>query len=150
MGYINATDPDLGPEVNSLIPYPQKRISSTFQIMDDGAYFHRDIFRLRISEHLQISRVRRGQWDSISKQYSKRCDEVRDCNDNAPYFTFPGMNPFSLNVDYHPYHPNNITVLKASDSDSRENAFLKYKIASGNDKQLFSLNQYTGLLFLQT
>ena len=72
--------------------------------------------------------------------------EVRDENDNAPYFTFPSINPFTMDVVYYPRHTINITVLRASDSDSRENAFLKYEITSGNDKQLFAINQYTGLL----
>lgn len=72
--------------------------------------------------------------------------EVKDVNDNAPYFTFPSVNPYSMDVVYYPRHTNNITVLKASDIDSRENAFLKYEILSGNNKQLFAIDHYSGLL----
>lgn len=36
--------------------------------------------------------------------------------------------------------------MKASDRDSRENAFLRYEITGGNNKQLFTINHYTGLL----
>ena len=72
--------------------------------------------------------------------------EIEDKNDNAPYFTFPSVNPFNLDVKYHPHHTKNITLLKAADSDSQENAFLKYEITSGNDKQLFAINHYSGLL----
>ena len=75
--------------------------------------------------------------------------EVRDENDNAPYFTFftfPSVNPYNMDVTYYPHHTKNITQIKASDSDSQENAFLKYEIIRGNSKQIFTINQYTGLL----
>ena len=72
--------------------------------------------------------------------------EVTDKNDNAPYFTFPSVKPYNLDVTYYPHHTKNITQIKAADSDSQENAFLKYEIIRGNDKQMFSMNQYTGLL----
>ena len=72
--------------------------------------------------------------------------EVTDKNDNAPYFTFPSVKPYNLDVTYYPHHTKNITQIKAVDIDSQENAFLKYQIIRGNDKQMFSMNQYTGLL----
>ena len=72
--------------------------------------------------------------------------KVRDENDNAPYFTFPSVNPYNMDVTYYPHHTKNISQIKASDSDSQENAFLKYEIIRGNSKQIFSINQYTGLL----
>ncbi|CAE1329959.1 unnamed protein product [Acanthosepion pharaonis] len=72
--------------------------------------------------------------------------EVRDENDNAPYFTFPSINPYTMDFVYYPHHTNNITTLRASDSDSRENAFLRYEIIAGNEEQIFNLNHYTGLL----
>ena len=72
--------------------------------------------------------------------------EVTDKNDNAPYFTFPSVNPYNMDVVYYRHHSKNITHLKAADGDSQENAFLKYEIIRGNDKQIFSMNQYTGLL----
>lgn len=37
-------------------------------------------------------------------------------------------------------------VLKASDKDSLENAFLKYEIIGGNKDKLFSINRYSGLI----
>ncbi|XP_052829003.1 protocadherin beta-15 isoform X2 [Octopus bimaculoides] len=72
--------------------------------------------------------------------------EVMDENDNAPYFTFPSVNPFSFDVYYNPQSKNDIIALRASDRDSRQNAFLKYEIIEGNEKQLFSVNLYTGVL----
>ncbi|XP_052829081.1 protocadherin beta-15 isoform X1 [Octopus bimaculoides] len=72
--------------------------------------------------------------------------EVMDKNDNAPYFTFPSVNPFSLDIYYHPQSKKDITVLRASDRDSHVNAFLRYEILGGNDKQLFTINPYTGVL----
>ena len=72
--------------------------------------------------------------------------EISDNNDNAPYFTFPSVNPYNLDVVYYPHHTKNISQIKASDSDSQKNAFLKYEIIRGNSKQTFGINQYTGLL----
>ncbi|XP_029645575.1 protocadherin beta-13-like isoform X1 [Octopus sinensis] len=72
--------------------------------------------------------------------------EVMDKNDNAPYFTFPSVSPFTLDVHYHPQSNSDITTLRASDRDSHVNAFLKYEILSGNGKQLFTVNPYTGTL----
>ncbi|GAB1604335.1 protocadherin beta-13-like isoform X1 [Argonauta hians] len=70
--------------------------------------------------------------------------EVMDKNDNPPYFTFPSVNPFSLDVHYHPQSKSDITTLRASDRDGHVNAFLKYEILAGNAKQLFTINPYTG------
>ncbi|GAB1603903.1 protocadherin beta-15-like isoform X1 [Argonauta hians] len=72
--------------------------------------------------------------------------EVLDENDNAPYFTFPSVDPFSYDVYYNPQSKNDIIALRASDRDSRQNAFLQFEILGRNEKQLFSVNLYTGVL----
>ncbi|XP_036365283.1 protocadherin beta-15-like [Octopus sinensis] len=72
--------------------------------------------------------------------------EILDQNDNAPYFTYPSSDPYTLNVQYHPQSKSDITVLRASDGDSGNNAFLRYAIVQGNDKQLFSMNSHSGAL----
>lgn len=148
VGSINATDPDLGSGgklTYSLITHSKHFLP--FQITDYGfistttSLDHelQDIYKFQVM-------VKDNGIPSLNNTVNIIV-EVRDENDNAPYFTFPSINPFTMDVVYYPHHTNNITVLKASDIDSRENAFLRYEITAGNEKQLFTLNPYTGLLF---
>ena len=147
VGAINATDPDLGPAgklTYSLLASNKNFLP--FQIMDDGVILSivsldhefQDIYKFQVF-------VKDGGTPSLNNTVNVIV-EVKDKNDNAPYFTYPSVNPCSLDVTYYPHHTKNITVLKASDRDSRENAFLKYEIIAGNENQLFTLNHYTGLL----
>lgn len=147
VGTINATDSDLGPGgklTYSLLTNNKQFLP--FQISDSGLittivsldHEFQDIYKFKV---LVKDRGRPPLNNTVNVVV-----EVRDENDNAPYFTYPSVNPFTLDLVYYPHHTKNITVLKASDSDSRENAFLKYEITSGNDKQLFTVNHYSGLL----
>ncbi|CAI9732462.1 protocadherin beta-15 isoform X3 [Octopus vulgaris] len=147
VGFINATDPDLGHggqltfsllnQVNQALPF---KISNLGFITTTRSLDHeqQDVFKFRVLVK-----------DNGNPQLSNTADvviEVLDENDNPPYFTFPSVNPFSLDVYYNPQSKNDITVLKASDRDNRQNAFLKYEILEGNNRQLFAVNPYTGVL----
>ena len=147
VGVINATDPDLG--VGGKLTYTlltNGKQFLPFQISANGS-----IFTVMSLDH-EFQNIYEFQVlvkDNGQPPLNNTVDviiEVRDENDNAPYFTFPSVNPYTLDVVYYPYRTSNITVLKATDSDSRENAFLKYEITAGNDKQLFTVNHYSGLL----
>ena len=148
VGFINATDPDQGPGgklTYSLLTNNKQFLP--FQITNDGListissldHEFQDMYKFQVM-------VKDNGIPSLNNSVNVIV-EVRDENDNAPYFTFPSVNPFVMDILYFPHHTKNITILRASDSDSRENAFLKYEITAGNDKQLFTLNHYTGLLF---
>lgn len=147
VGAVNASDPDLGPGGKlSYSLLTDKKNFLPFQITDRGlisTVMSLD-YEFQHSYKFQVF-VKDNGVPSLNNTVNVSV-EIRDENDNAPYFTFPSVNPFTLDVLYYPRHSNNITVLKASDSDSRENAFLRYDITSGNDKQLFAVNPYTGLL----
>ena len=147
VGYINATDPDLGPSgklTYSLLS--DNKHFLPFQINDDGListvmsldHEFQDMYEFQVFVKDNGKPPLNNTVDVIV--------EVRDENDNSPYFTFPSISPFTMDFVYYPHHTKNITVLKASDSDSRQNAFLRYEITRGNDKQLFAINHYTGLL----
>lgn len=147
VGYINATDPDLG--LGGKLTYSllaDEKQFLPFQISDSGLittivsldHEFQDIYKFQVFVKDSGTPSLNNTVDVIIK--------VRDLNDNAPYFTFPSISPFTLKVLYYPNQTSNITTLKASDSDSRENAFLKYELAAGNDKLLFTINHYTGLL----
>ena len=147
VGSINATDPDLGAGgrlTYSLLTKNEDFLP--FKITSDGListimsldHEFKDIYKFKVL-------VKDNGSPSLDNTVNVIV-EIEDKNDNAPYFTFPSVNPFNLDVKYHPHHTKNITLLKAADSDSQENAFLKYEITSGNDKQLFAINHYSGLL----
>ncbi|XP_029644501.1 protocadherin beta-15-like isoform X1 [Octopus sinensis] len=147
IGLINVTDSDLGPGGQlTYILLNDSKYNLPFKISDFGF-----ITTTQSLDHEQQSLysfhvlVKDNGVPSLSNT-AKINVEVMDENDNAPYFTFPNVNPFSLDVHYHPQSENDITVLRASDRDSRQNAFLKYEIHQGNNRQLFMINSYTGVL----
>ena len=151
VGMINVTDPDLGPggqlsftllsNETHIIPF---QISNTGEISTVMSldYEFQNVYRFQV--------LVTDNGTPLLNNTANVIVEVRDENDNAPYFTFPSINPFTMDVTYYPQHTNKITILKATDSDSRENAFLRYQIESGNDNQLFGINHYTGLLVFQS
>ena len=147
VGYINASDPDLGPggKLSYSLLTTNKRFLP-FQITYDG--FISTIMSLdhEFQDNYEFQVLAKDNGIPSLNKTVKVIVEVKDENDNAPYFTFPSVNPFTLDVIYYLHYTSNITVLKASDRDSQENAFLKYEITAGNDNQLYTINHYTGLL----
>ena len=147
VGYINATDPDLG--AGGKLSYSlitNNKHFLPFKISTNGllsAVMSLD-HEFQDTYEFQVF-VKDDGTPSLNNTVNVIV-EVTDKNDNAPYFTFPSVKLYNLDVTYYPHHTKNITQIKASDSDSQENAFLKYEIIKGNDKQMFSMNQYTGLL----
>ena len=147
VGTVNATDPDLGlggklsfsllPTNKQFVPFriTEKGLISSIMSLD---HEFQDTYKFQVFVKDKGTPSLNNTVNVIVK--------VRDENDNAPYFTFPSVNPYNIDVTYYPHHTKNITQIKASDSDSQENAFLKYEIIRGNSKQIFSINQYTGLL----
>ncbi|CAI9732465.1 protocadherin beta-15-like [Octopus vulgaris] len=147
VGFINATDPDLGS--GGKLTYSLLRIreqSFPFQISDIGFILTTQSMDRERQEIYKFQVFVRDNGNPSLNNTANVIVEVMDENDNAPYFIFPSVNPFSLDVHYHPQSKNDITVLKASDRDRRQNAFLKYEILGGNDKHLFAINQFSGVL----
>ena len=148
VGWINATDPDLGPggRLTYSLLTSNKEQFFPFRISDNGL-----ISTIMSLDH-EFQKLYKFQVlveDNGTPSLNNTVNveiEVTDENDNAPYFTFPSVNPYSLDVVYYPHHSKNITVLKAADKDSLENAFLKYEILAGNKAKIFKLNRYTGIL----
>ena len=147
IGRINATDADLGP--SGTLTYSMMTDNKQFlpfKISEDGL-----ISTIMSLDHEFQSEykfqvfVRDNGIPSLNNTVNVVI-EVNDENDNAPYFTFPTVNPYTLDVLYYPHETKNITVLKASDKDSLENAFLKFEIISGNKDKIFSIKRYSGLL----
>ncbi|XP_014777134.1 putative protocadherin beta-18 isoform X2 [Octopus bimaculoides] len=147
IGFINVTDPDLGSgsQLNYTL-FSNDRGILPFEISDFGFI---STAQSLDREKQDIYKFRVFVKDNGTPPLNNTADvivEVIDENDNPPYFSFPSVNPFSLDVHYHPQSKNDITVLRALDKDIRENAFLRFEILRGNDKQLFSVNPYSGVL----
>ncbi|GAB1604325.1 protocadherin beta-15-like isoform X1 [Argonauta hians] len=147
VGFVNATDSDLGPGGQlSFYLFNERGIILPFKISGFGF----------ISATQTLDRERQNVYnfkvlvkDNGTPSLNNTANviiEVMDKNDNPPYFTFPSANPFNLDVHYHPQSKSGITTLRASDRDSHVNSFLRYEIFGGNDKQLFKVNPYTGVL----
>ncbi|CAI9733466.1 protocadherin beta-15-like [Octopus vulgaris] len=148
IGFINATDPDLGDggqltysiindNNNDNIPFQLTKYGfiSTSQPIDREV---KDIYNLQVL-------VKDNGTPSLNNT-ANILIEILDKNDNAPYFTFPNNDPYNLDVHYHPHSKKDITILKASDKDTGNNAFLTYGILRSNDKNLFTVNSHTGVL----
>ncbi|XP_036365292.1 protocadherin beta-15-like [Octopus sinensis] len=148
IGFINATDPDLGDggqltysiindNNNDNIPFQLTKYGfvSTSQSIDREM---KDIYKFKVL-------VKDNGTPSLNDT-ANIVIEILDKNDNAPYFTFPNNDPYNLDVHYHPHSKKDITILKASDKDTGNNAFLTYGILRSNDKNLFTVNSHTGVL----
>nr|QBA31124.1 protocadherin [Octopus vulgaris] len=147
IGLINATDPDLGAggqltyylmnSTENLLPFKISHFGyiTTTQSLDREK---QDRYRLVV--------VVKDNGTPSLRNTANVIVEIMDKNDNVPYFTFPGVDPFHLKVHYHPQRQKAITTLRAYDRDSQLNSFLQYEILGGNDKKLFSLDLYSGVM----
>lgn len=147
VGFINATDPDLGAGgkfTYSIMTHNEKFLP--FRLTEDGLITTLISLDHELQETYKFQVLMKDHGVPSLNSTVNIIIKVMDENDNAPFFIFPNMDSHKMDVLYYPHQSKNITVLKASDRDSRENAFLKYEITRGNEKQLFSINRYTGHL----
>ncbi|GAB1604419.1 protocadherin gamma-B1-like [Argonauta hians] len=147
IGLINATDPDLG-DGGQLTYYLMNSSTNIvpFKISNYGFITTTQPLDREKQDRHRLVVVVQDNGTPPLKSTANVIVEVMDKNDNVPYFTFPGVDPFLLKVHYHPQRPKDITTLRAYDRDSQLNAFLQYEILEGNDKKLFSLDTYSGIL----
>ncbi|XP_014768892.1 protocadherin beta-4 [Octopus bimaculoides] len=147
VGFVTATDLDVGPggqlEFSILSKNKQDPV---FQINNAGFITTTKLLDYEKQKHYQFHVLAKDNGTPPLNDTVDVIVEVMDKNDNAPYFNFPTVNPFSFDVHYHPQSDNEITVLKASDKDSGSNAFLHYQILEGNEQQLFMVKPYSGVL----
>lgn len=147
VGLLKATDPDIGDGGKLsylLLSHDEKFLP--FQVIENGHVTTLISLDHELKETYEFKVLVKDHGKPSLNSTVNVIVEIIDENDNAPFFVFPSTDSYKMDVFYHPFHAKNITVLKASDQDSRENAFLKYKIKRGNEKQLFIINPYTGRL----
>lgn len=147
VGFVNATDPDLG--LGGQLSYSlitDGKHFLPFRITNDGFLSVVEPLDREVQDlyKFQVMVVDHGTPQLNSTVYV--LVNVIDENDNTPDFVFPSQNNFSMTVYYYPYAENEITVLQAHDNDSGENARLQFGIVSGNERKLFAINRYTGVL----
>ncbi|XP_014774839.1 protocadherin beta-13 isoform X3 [Octopus bimaculoides] len=147
VGFVNATDPDLGPGGHlTYTIFKSNRHFLPFEISNFGFISTTKLLDREQQEIYEFKVLVKDNGVPSLNDTAKVIVEIMDENDNAPYFIFPSVNPFSLDVHYHPQSKSDITTLRAADRDSRQNAFLKYELRGGNTKYLFAINPYTGVL----
>ena len=147
VGFINATDPDLGGGgklTYSLLSHDEKFLP--FRVTDNGFITTLISLDHELQETYKFKVLIRDHGIPSLTGTVNVIIDVMDENDNAPFFIFPRTDSYKMEILFYPHQSKNITVLKASDRDSYENSFLKYGITHGNEKQLFSINIYTGCL----
>lgn len=71
---------------------------------------------------------------------------VDDLNDNAPKFIEPS---FSSKLSIAASRDQFVTIAKAYDADICDTNKLIYKIVDGNEHQIYSIDEYKGLITLQ-
>ncbi|XP_052829025.1 protocadherin beta-3-like [Octopus bimaculoides] len=147
VGYVNATDPDIGDGgqlTYSLLSNGKDVLP--FQISDVGFISTTESLDREEKNMYEFKVLVKDKGTPSLENTANVVVEVMDLNDNSPYFSFPNVDPFSLNVHYHPRSDHDITVVRASDRDSQHNAFLTYEILRGNEKHLFQMNHHSGVL----
>ncbi|CAI9732411.1 protocadherin alpha-6-like isoform X3 [Octopus vulgaris] len=147
VGFINATDPDLG--LGGQLSYSlfdEHGYVLPFKISNFGFITTAQSLDHEKQDMYEFKAIVKDNGEPRLSNTANVIVEVMDKNDNAPYFTFPSIKLFNIDVHYHPQSKSDITTLRASDRDSHVNSFLRYEILGGNDKQLFTVNPYTGVL----
>lgn len=147
IGFINATDPDLGAggEVTySLLKNPKTFLP--FRIANGAIIIATRSLDRESKDHYRFKVLAKDNGTPSLNNTATVLVRVLDENDNAPRFTFPDVNPFHLDIFYQA-HQRNITTLKAVDMDAKENTHLSFKIINSDYRSLFALDRHSGQLF---
>ncbi|GAB1604123.1 protocadherin beta-15-like [Argonauta hians] len=148
IGFINATDPDLGDggQLTYSIINDNNNDNIPFELSKDGFISTSQSIDREMKDMYKFEVLVKDNGTPSLNDTANIVIEILDKNDNAPYFTFPMNDPYNLDVHYHPDSKKDITILKGSDKDTGNNAFLTYGIRRSNDKNLFTVNSHTGVL----
>ncbi|GAB1604126.1 protocadherin beta-15-like [Argonauta hians] len=148
IGFINATDPDLGDggQLTYSIINDNNNDNIPFELSKDGFISTSQSIDREMKDMYKFEVLVKDNGTPSLNDTANIVIEILDKNDNAPYFTFPMNDPYNLDVHYHPNSKKDITILKGSDKDTGNNAFLTYGIRRSNDKNLFTVNTHTGVL----
>ncbi|GAB1604117.1 protocadherin beta-15-like [Argonauta hians] len=148
IGFINATDPDLGDggQLTYSIINDNNNDNIPFELSKDGFISTSQSIDREMKDMYKFEVLVKDNGIPSLNDTANIIIEILDKNDNAPYFTFPMNDPYNLDVHYHPNSKKDITILKGSDKDTGNNAFLTYGIRRSNDKNLFTVNSHTGVL----
>ncbi|GAB1604137.1 protocadherin beta-15-like [Argonauta hians] len=148
IGFINATDPDLGDggQLIYSIINDNNNDNIPFELSKDGFISTSQSIDRELKDMYKFEVLVKDNGTPSLNDTAYIIIEILDKNDNAPYFTFPMNDPYNLDVHYHPNSKKDITILKGSDKDTGNNAFLTYGIRRSNDKNLFTVNSHTGVL----
>ncbi|GAB1604141.1 protocadherin beta-15-like [Argonauta hians] len=145
IGFINATDPDLG-DGGQLTYSIINNDNIPFELSKDGFISTSQSIDREMKDMYKFEVLVKDNGTPSLNDTANIIIEILDKNDNAPYFIFPMNDPYNLDIHYNPNSKKDITILKGSDKDTGNNAFLTYGIRRSNDKNLFTVNSHTGVL----
>ncbi len=118
---------------------------------DDSSYFHIDADRGIILTKQKLDHEKKTQlsfqvvatdhgYPALSSSVSVHVI-VMDLNDNAPSFDHPS---YEVTISNLVKRGQFVTIVTASDADSSDALNLAYSIVGGNEKQAFSIDEYSG------
>ncbi|XP_036364498.1 putative protocadherin beta-18 [Octopus sinensis] len=147
IGLVSANDLDLGPGGQlSYFLLSKKGERLPFEISDFGFISTTDALDREEQEEYHFQILVKDKGIPVLNNTVNTTVTVLDQNDNSPYFIFPRHSNFIMDVYFYSWGSRNITVLRAVDDDININAFLQYEISAGNQKNLFQLDKYSGVL----
>ena len=147
---VTASDEDSFP--NAQLRY---QLSGIDDVIDDSRYFHIDpekgiIFTKQPLDHETQKELRFIviATDSGVPTLNSTAEVkviVLDLNDNAPSFEQPS---YEVTITDLVSRNQFIMSVSASDADSSDGTNLAYSIVGGNDRQTFTIDEYTGIVML--
>lgn len=140
-------DSNLNGKVQCFIEPSEPKLSITNTINNMFALYTDELFdrekRDNYSIHLIVE-------DSGLKNRHRTVRELQiiitDINDSPPIFTQPFYN---ITIEEEKEYKQSILQIHANDADLNENSQISYELITNDNKELFSLNENTGELFLQ-
>lgn len=149
VGQLNAVDLDEGNNgrvVYSLIGEVSRNLP--FIVYQDGVVRAKESLDREVQSSYTFSVRARDQGETPLETNISVTVTVTDDNDNSPVFVFPNDSNDTVSIGYLSETPSWITKISADDRDTDQNKAVVYSIRHGNDLQLFSIDPYSGDLFL--
>ncbi|XP_061189252.1 protocadherin-11 X-linked-like [Saccostrea echinata] len=155
VGSLSATDLDEGDNQKILFDFHPnfKNLPSSqlpFEVLPSGIIStKRDLDREDRSKY-SFDLVAVDQGTPRLTSTSRVIVYVADQNDNKPFITFPLFSNQTVTVSYQANVGTVITQIRAYDLDETgPNSQLRYSISAGNEKDIFSIGETSGTIYLK-
>ncbi|OWF41279.1 protocadherin-7-like [Mizuhopecten yessoensis] len=149
VGELKAVDSDEGNNgrvVYSLLGNVSRNLP--FIVYQDGVVRAKESLDREVQSVYTFHVRARDQGDTPLETNISVTVHITDDNDNSPVFVFPNDSNDTVSIGYLAETPSWITKISAADRDTDQIKAIVYSIRHGNDLQLFSIDPYTGDLYL--